>query len=287
MLKQRIITALLLAPLVIAAIFYLPPLYFSLFIAVVITLGAWEWGPFMGFTSKVQRIAFCVLLFGVMAITQFMVPAENIWVGDNQLAMPYQVGVVTAAVWWALSLAFILIYPRGQRVWRKNIAVKGAFGLLTLLPAWLAINALRHMNYEQDAFFGAWMICIVLGIVWATDIGAYFSGKSFGKHKLMPNVSPNKTMEGLLGGVLFAVLFVLAISYYHDVSHSLWLEYAFFTAIIALASAVGDLSESMLKRDAGIKDSGKLLPGHGGVLDRIDSLTAAAPVFIVIYSFWG
>lgn len=285
MLKERVITAVVLAPLVIAAIFYLPVQYFSLFIAGVITLGAWEWGPFMGFNSLRSRVSFCAVLAISMLVTHYTVSIDAVWQGA-QLSEIYQNGLLAAIAWWCLSLLFVVIYPRGERIWRSHLVAKGIFGFLTLYPAWLALNALRAMEYDTNVFFGAWMICVVLGIVWAADIGAYFSGKSLGKRKLMPKVSPNKTLEGLIGGVIGSVIFVLIVCHYAQVDKSLWLQYSFFTVIVAVASAIGDLNESMLKRDAGIKDSGHILPGHGGILDRIDSLTAAAPVFLVIYTMW-
>ena len=129
------------------------------------------------------------------------------------------------------------------------------------------------------------LILVVLGIVWSADIGAYFTGKNFGKHKLMPKVSPNKTIEGLAGGVIAAVIFVLVFCHFSNVDMAVWPIYGVMTIFIALFSAIGDLLESMFKREAGLKDSGSCLPGHGGILDRLDSLTAAAPIFVLCYAW--
>jgi phosphatidate cytidylyltransferase len=145
---------------------------------------------------------------------------------------------------------------------------------------------LRTSLYEVDPYYGASLIFYVLGIVWAADIGAFFVGVKFGKHKLRPEVSPGKTLEGLMGGVFAssAIIAFAALHYQVDPSR-IWLHIA-VGAITVGVSALGDLNESMFKRCAGIKDSGKLLPGHGGVMDRIDSLTAAFPVFAFCYVVW-
>jgi phosphatidate cytidylyltransferase len=148
---------------------------------------------------------------------------------------------------------------------------------------WLALNVLRSSEFETDPMHGSILIMVVLGIVWSTDIGAYFSGKNFGKNKLMPLVSPNKTIEGLIGGIACSVVFVITFCYFNNQPISMWFIYAVMAIGVAVFSAVGDLLESMFKREVGLKDSGSCLPGHGGILDRIDSLTAAAPIFTAFY----
>jgi phosphatidate cytidylyltransferase len=160
------------------------------------------------------------------------------------------------------------------------------FGILTLIPTWVAIVSLRTSLFDIDSFYGASLIFYVLGIVWAADIGAYFVGVKFGKHKLRPNVSPGKTLEGLFGGVMasFAIIAFAALHYQVEPSR-IWLHLTIGGLTVGV-SALGDLNESMFKRCAGIKDSGKLLPGHGGIMDRIDSLTAAFPVFAFCYVVW-
>ncbi|MFT5313561.1 MAG: phosphatidate cytidylyltransferase, partial [Paraglaciecola sp.] len=160
------------------------------------------------------------------------------------------------------------------------------FGVFTLVPTWVAIVSLRSSLYEVDPYYGASLIFYVLGIVWAADIGAFFVGVKFGRHKLRPRVSPGKTFEGLMGGVFAssAIIAFAALHYQVDPSR-IWLHIVIGGLTVGV-SALGDLNESMFKRCAGIKDSGTLLPGHGGVLDRIDSLTAAFPVFAFCYVMW-
>ena len=126
----------------------------------------------------------------------------------------------------------------------------------------------------------------MLGIVWAADIGGYFIGKPFGKRKLLPAVSPGKTLEGMLGGVAFVMLLVTAVAYYQGFPEETAVWYL-AALVLTILSVFGDLSESMFKRVAGLKDSGSIIPGHGGILDRIDSLTATAPLYAVLVALIG
>jgi phosphatidate cytidylyltransferase len=191
-----------------------------------------------------------------------------------------------ACLWWLVSLAMIIAYPRYSKFWQKSWLIRCLFGVLTLIPTWVAVVSLRASLYDVDAFYGASLIFYVLGIVWAADIGAFFVGVKFGRHKLRPNVSPGKTFEGLFGGVMasFAIIAFAALHYQVE-SSRIWLHLLIGGLTVGV-SALGDLNESMFKRCAGIKDSGRILPGHGGLLDRIDSLTAAFPVFAYCYVTW-
>ncbi|RDV24403.1 phosphatidate cytidylyltransferase [Alteromonas aestuariivivens] len=285
MLKQRIITALILAPLALIAILFLPVWWFEVAIAGVIGLGAYEWANMSGFTKRPQKVAFLVIMSAICVALSLTVDEQQIWY-QGQLHALYQWILGLAVIWWAFSLVMILAYPRYSSFWRNSRAIRSLFGLLTLIPTWVAVVALRTSLYDVDPFYGASLIFYVLGIVWAADIGAFFVGVKFGRHKLRPNVSPGKTLEGLLGGVAasFAIIAFAAL-HYHVAASMIWLHLLIGGLTVGV-SALGDLNESMLKRSAGIKDSGKLLPGHGGVLDRIDSLTAAFPVFAYCYVTW-
>jgi phosphatidate cytidylyltransferase len=185
-----------------------------------------------------------------------------------------------------VSLGMIIAYPSYSSVWYTSKLLRGIFGVFTLIPTWVAVVSLRTNLYDVDPYYGASLIFYVLGIVWAADIGAFFVGVKFGKHKLRPEVSPGKTIEGLMGGVFAssAIIAFAALHYQVDPSR-IWLHIV-VGALTVGVSALGDLNESMFKRCAGIKDSGKLLPGHGGVMDRIDSLTAAFPIFAFCYVMW-
>ena len=285
MLKQRIITALILAPLALFAILYLPLFSFQIMIALVVGLGAWEWSSMSGMTRTVTKSAYAVLVVLMCLILSIMLPVDMIWY-QGQLNSLYTYILSVAAIWWVISFAMILAYPNYSSVWYTSKILRAIFGLLTLIPTWVAVVTLRTSLFEIDPYYGASLIFYVLGIVWAADVGAFFVGVKFGKHKLRPEVSPGKTLEGLMGGVFAssAIIAFAALHYQVDPSR-IWLHIAVGTITVGV-SALGDLNESMFKRCAGIKDSGKLLPGHGGVMDRIDSLTAALPVFAFCYVMW-
>jgi phosphatidate cytidylyltransferase len=175
----------------------------------------------------------------------------------------------------------VLKYPKGEGRWTDSEFLKSLFGQLTLVPFWVGITAIRAYDYDNEPMRGAILVLATFVIVWGADIGAYFVGRQFGQHKLMPKVSPGKTIEGSAGGMATALLASLvANSYFYHIE---MMPLLLLVLITSLASVFGDLSESMFKRSAGIKDSGNILPGHGGILDRIDSLTAAVPVFALCY----
>ncbi len=285
MLKQRIITALILAPLVLFAILYLPLFSFQIMIALVVGLGAWEWSSMSGMTRTFTKSAYAALAVAICLVLSMLLPTDLIWY-QGQLNDLYSNILLVAAIWWIVSLGMIIAYPSYSSVWYTSKLLRGIFGVFTLIPTWVAVVSLRTNLYDVDPYYGASLIFYVLGIVWAADIGAFFVGVKFGKHKLRPEVSPGKTIEGLMGGVFAssAIIAFAALHYQVDPSR-IWLHIV-VGALTVGVSALGDLNESMFKRCAGIKDSGKLLPGHGGVMDRIDSLTAAFPVFAFCYVMW-
>jgi phosphatidate cytidylyltransferase len=285
LLKQRIITALILAPLVLFAILYLPLFSFQIMIALVVGLGAWEWSSMSGMTRTFTKSAYAALVVAICLVLSMLLPTDLIWY-QGQLSNLYINILSVAAIWWIVSLGMIIAYPSYSSVWYTSKLLRGIFGVFTLIPTWVAVVSLRTNLYDVDPYYGASLIFYVLGIVWAADIGAFFVGVKFGKHKLRPEVSPGKTIEGLMGGVFAssAIIAFAALHYQVDPSR-IWLHIV-VGALTVGVSALGDLNESMFKRCAGIKDSGKLLPGHGGVMDRIDSLTAAFPVFAFCYVMW-
>ena len=262
MLKQRIITALILLPIALCGFFLLEGSGFALFIGLVVTLGAWEWARLAGFEAQGARVLFAaivaVLLFGL-----HLFPDLAPWV------------LGAAVLWWAAATYFVLTFPQSAVHW-SSIASKLVIGLLILLPAWQGLVLIKAMP------LGNWLIMAVMVLVWGADIGAYFSGRKFGKRKLAPKVSPGKSWEGVFGGLLLSLLITAVVGVVRGWSASEMFVALVGAAVIVLISVVGDLTESMFKRQSGIKDSSNLLPGHGGVLDRIDSLTAAIPVFAVL-----
>ncbi len=285
MLKQRIITALILAPLALIAILFLPVWQFEVAIAGVVGLGAYEWANMSGITARPRKALFAAFVFALCLVLSSIVDAQYIWY-QGQLHGLYHFILGVSVIWWMFSLWMIIFYPRYSAFWRNNNLIRLGFGLLTLIPTWVAVISLRTSLHDVDTLYGSSLIFYVLGIVWAADIGAFFSGVKFGRHKLRPDVSPGKTLEGLIGGIgaSFAIIAFAAL-HYQVATDRIWLH-LLIGGITVAVSALGDLNESMLKRCAGIKDSGKLLPGHGGILDRIDSLTAAFPVFAFCYVTW-
>ncbi|CAG73948.1 phosphatidate cytidylyltransferase [Pectobacterium atrosepticum SCRI1043] len=274
MLKYRLITAFILIPIVIAALFLLPPLGFTLVTLAVCMLAAWEWGQLAGFASYGQRLWLAILCGFLLALMLLSLPAYHYSVHIPQIS----IALWSSLVWWGVALFLVLFYPASASFWRHSRTLRLVFGIMTIVPFFWGMVALRHYNYAINPFAGAWWLLYVMLLVWGADSGAYMFGKLFGKRKLAPKVSPGKTWEGFLGGLATSALISLLFSLYAP------LTVAASTLLIcsiaaALASVLGDLTESMFKREAGIKDSSHLIPGHGGVLDRIDSLTAAVPVF--------
>lgn len=287
MLKQRIITALILAPAAISAIFYLPLTYFALLLLAVVAIGAWEWGPLMSFASKIKRVSFVAMTSIIILSLWLLFPPQGLWLTSQQIQQPIEMILWLAVAWWAVSALLMTSYPRFSSFWSAHRSIRGMFGWLTLVPTWLAFMVLRSHDHSTDPYHGAQLLMFLFLMVWSADIGAYFVGKSMGKHKLMPNVSPGKTIEGFLGGVICACILTAVLGFNLDWTAQQFMIALAVTALITTISVLGDLNESMFKRQAGVKDSGSILPGHGGILDRIDSLTATAPVFALCYVYLG
>lgn len=262
MLKQRIITALILLPIALCGFFLLEGTGFALFIGLVVTLGAWEWARLAGFTAQSARVGYAAVV-ALMLFFMHLLPGLAPWV------------LGAAVLWWAVATYLVLTYPGSAAHW-SSAACKLVIGLLILLPAWQGLVQIKQ------APLGNWLIMAVMVLVWGADIGAYFSGRKFGKRKLAPHVSPGKSWEGVYGGLALSLVLTAVVAVVRDWSFGQILIGLLGAAIIVFISVVGDLTESMFKRQSGIKDSSNLLPGHGGVLDRIDSLTAAIPIFAVL-----
>ena len=283
MLKQRIITALILAPAAILAIFYLPITYFAGLLMAIIAIGAWEWARFMGMTKTIHRLAYAIVTTALVALLWFFLPVDETWLVISGLQYEITSLLWLSVIWWLLAAFFMFSYPKSSAFWSNNKFIIALFGWLTLVPTWLAFMVLRTNSYVLDEFQGAQLLMYLFMLVWSADVGAYFVGKTMGKRKLMPNVSPGKTIEGFLGGVVCALVLTVTVGCSLQWSADEFISALLVTILITSISVLGDLTESMFKRQAGIKDSGTILPGHGGILDRIDSLTATAPVFALCY----
>lgn len=269
MLKQRVITAAVLLPIALIGFFLLEGLAFALFIGVVVVPGAWEWARLAGFAGQFARIGYASFV-ALMLFALYRLPVLAAWL------------LSLSAIWWLVATALVIGYPASQRYWGGRVGGL-VIGLFILLPAWQALVVLKQ--WPQ----GNWLIVAVMVLVWAADIGAYFCGKALGRRKLAPQVSPGKSWEGLIGGLITSLLTTVCVGLYQDWSPRVLVLALLGAALVVVISVVGDLTESMFKRSSGIKDSSQLLPGHGGVMDRIDSLTAAVPVFTVLLwlAGWG
>ncbi len=283
MLKQRIITALILAPAAVSAIFYLPINYFAGLLMAIIGIGAWEWARFMGLVNVIQRVSYAVVTTALVAVLWFLLPVDDTWLVITGVQHEITSLLWLSVVWWFFAAILMFFYPKSSAFWANNKFIIAILGWLTLVPTWLAFMVLRTNNYLLDEFQGAQLLMYLFMLVWSADVGAYFVGKSVGKNKLMPDVSPGKTIEGFLGGVVCAAILTLVVGFSLNWSSEQFITALLVTLLITSISVLGDLTESMFKRQAGVKDSGRILPGHGGILDRIDSLTATAPVFALCY----
>ncbi|AZQ09838.1 phosphatidate cytidylyltransferase [Shewanella khirikhana] len=284
MLKQRIITAIWLIPLVFGAIFYLPSDYFAWALVGVFLIAAKEWGRIIDADCQMTQWSFTITLAILLVALNILVPSAEVW-NTGHLHPIFLAVTLLGGLWWLIAMGLVVTYPKSARLWQRSHMLKSMFGQLTLLPCFVSLVALKSLSTASEPYFGGALVFLVMLVVWAADSGAYFAGKALGRTKLAPNVSPAKTIEGLVGG-LITTMIVVAIVMTLSPQQEMGLVIA-VTLFTALASALGDLSESMFKRVANIKDSGTILPGHGGVLDRIDSLTAALPVFTLIYiAFW-
>lgn len=269
MLKQRIITALILLPIALAGFFLLDGWAFALFIGFVVTLGAWEWARLAGLEAQPLRVAYAAIV-ALLLVGAWSMPVVAPWL------------LGAAVLWWMAATALVLNYPDSSRYW-GGLPGKLLIGLLILIPAWQGLVLLKQWPQANG------LIIAVMVLVWGADIGAYFAGKAFGKRKLAPLVSPGKSWEGFYGGLAASLAIALVVGLRQGWQWGSLLLALAGAALVVAVSVIGDLTESMFKRQSGIKDSSNLLPGHGGVLDRIDSLTAAVPVFAVLLwlAGWG
>ena len=254
MLRSRVLTALALTTLLIVAILYLPLAITASILGLILLIGAWEWSAFLAVGTPWR--ALYVLAIGVLAVAGWRYTIE---------VTRFQQMLELGLAWWVVALAWILWAP--QRVGRVAAGLAGA---AALLPTWIALVHIYALWRD-----GAQWTLFILALAFLADTGAFFAGGKFGRLRLAPRVSPNKTWEGVIGGMLFALAFSAAGVWWFALPALSFLPLCLAAAAF---SVIGDLTESLLKRHVRLKDSGRLFPGHGGVLDRIDSATAATPV---------
>lgn len=276
MLKKRILTAAILIPCVLLLIFYANSQIFTLITGLFFLLASWEWTRLSGFKTRWGRLS------GLLAIPTFLV---LLLIGLQKIGVTQlyetehlrKVVIYSVLVFWCLASIAVASYPRSAALFHSK-GFNLLIGTFVLVPAWATLVALQIIQ-------PSWLLYPLL-LVWVADTGAYFMGKRFGRHPLAPALSPGKTWEGVVGAFLGS-LFVMIPGYFLLLNRSQPLaSWILLNVITVLFSIVGDLFESLFKREQNLKDSGSLLPGHGGILDRIDSLTAALPIFAIGLMFF-
>lgn len=257
MLKARVITALFLVAGFLAVLFLLPPQAAGVVFALVAALAGWEWAGLMQASAR-GRVVFAALVFGLCLL---------FWTSPDQ-GFP---------LLWGLAALFWLVFAPLWMKWQWSAAC-ATLGLVILLPTWAALVALHGRS--------PLLLLAVMALVWVADIAAYFTGRAFGKHKLAPSISPGKTWEGVAGAVVGVLVYGLTVAPFLPVVQNLD-RFVLAGCLLLLTglSVIGDLFESMAKRQAGMKDSSQLLPGHGGILDRIDSQTSTLPL-VALGLYW-
>jgi phosphatidate cytidylyltransferase len=284
MLLKRILTASVLASLIALAVFRLPMEYFSLVIGLITLLAAWEWSSLAGLSSLVKRILFLLVLImpmiGIHFWTQILeLVAQTVdWPDVRDYSGILEWLVIPPVLFWILVMILIRNTPVGVLNLELKTRYKVLIGWFILLSAWMFLSRLR-------AFYGTEMTMYFLILIWAADISAYFAGKKWGTTQLAPEISPGKTVVGMYGALISGLLCAVVLSLIYGFQLMIAADFVLISILTVLTSIYGDLFVSVVKRQRGVKDSGSLLPGHGGVLDRTDSMIAAIPFFYGCITF--
>jgi phosphatidate cytidylyltransferase len=265
MLLPRVLSAIVMAVLFVCAVFVLDISSFILSMAGVVLLAGWEWARLSGVRNQVGRILFAVSI-GVLCFVVFHFNMQKI-------------SLYAGPLLWILALYWVMRYP-SVLVWR-HVLSRLLFGALVLVTTWSSLVVLKQSND-----FVVWVL-LLMGLIWGADSGAYFAGRAFGKKKLARFVSPGKSWEGVVGGLLLTQIGVVAFAALSGFVFSQWVILSLVALLTSSVSVLGDLTESLFKRHESLKDSSHLIPGHGGVMDRVDSLTAAAPIYVLLLSLAG
>lgn len=264
MLKSRLLTAFLMGPLILWGIYALPEEFFTGFAFILVSIGAWEWSGFVGLIKPIQRVSFVVMNILLFVAVLFL--------QNNDINM---IIIAASLSWWVMCVPLLLFFPFKKNNIVNTKIIKILVGTILLLGTLVSMVIIRN-----NPAYGSEFVLYIILLIWFADSGAYFAGRALGKNKLIPRVSPGKTWEGVAGAL--AVTFIVALVSINllNIPSTHSLIFMLVTLVTVIYSIVGDLSESMFKRMANIKDSGHIIPGHGGILDRIDSLMSGFPVFL-------
>ena len=277
-LKQRIITAVILLLCLFTATTLFPPFWFALFIAVVVLVASWEWGALIGLTDSKSRQAYLATMILMLIGALLLLGLEP---GTDRIDLFRALMVLSLGlVWWLIAWLMLFGYPDNAKQWNDKSKI-GLMGLLALIPTWVGIVVLKYLLPSGFLVLG------LVIMVAAVDVGAYFAGRAFGSRPLAPSLSPKKTWEGVWGGLatccVVGALFVWGMhSYLFELNIWQIIVLLLSSLVITVFAVVGDLVESMLKRNSNLKDSGHILPGHGGILDRVDAILAVTPASVII-----
>jgi phosphatidate cytidylyltransferase len=267
MLKRRLLTAALLIILIVLEILYLNSTTLAVIFAIVAALSAWEWAGLSGYLARAQRIGYvAIILFSFILVYS----AHSFWPTATTVFL-----LSAAILWWLIAAYWVLRYQQQCDLLPNSSPLRAGLGGVVLIPSWFAV-------YQLHQQYGEYWVLFLFVLIWGADTGAYAAGRLWGRHKLASHVSPGKTWEGFAGALLVGALFAGGAAYFWlDESEALYqIGFVLLSLATVVVSVLGDLLESLFKRKAGVKDSGQILPGHGGMLDRIDSLTSAAPFFL-------
>ncbi len=264
-LKQRFITAFVLIAAVLICVLLLPNIWFAVVgLIFFVSVSGWEWSRLVSLEGFHRGLFVAWLL--LVAYFAYR------WSDFQWVVM------VFGLVWWAFVLVLLAIYEQGTTLYQENKWLLRVSAFFVLIPAWVALISLHKLHPS--------LVIYLIALVAMADSGAYFAGKAFGKNKLAPELSPGKTREGMFGGLIGATLLSILGAWYFALPIQDWFYFIVLSMIVAVMSVAGDLFESLMKREVGLKDSGNILPGHGGMLDRVDGLLAALPIF-TMGIFWG
>lgn len=273
MLKHRLITAAILIPLVISGVLLLPSTLLAIVTGSIVLLGAYEWAGFCDWQNRLARFTYT----GTVAVSLGISYYTLLHFPDMTIVL-----LSITCLWWLVAFYWVWCYQQGTDLLPTNSWLKAGLGLLVLSPSWLALTSLHQSPHE-----GRTWVVFLLVLIWVADSGAYFVGKKWGKTKLAAKVSPGKTFEGVLGALFASGSIAIIYAAFKAMSLLVIFLFLLICLLTVLVSILGDLVESLFKRQMDIKDSGQILPGHGGILDRIDSLTAATPVFVICLFLLG
>ena len=267
MLRKRVLTALVIAPIAIAGVFLLPQIEFAIFVGAILSIGAWEWGHLAGLKGP-NRLIYATSVAAALPMTYFASP---------------MVILILGLTWWMAAFVLVVGYPKLTGLWASK-SIRCVIGIFILVPAWKAMLSLKASPDSNH------LILLLFFLIWGADIGAYFLGKAFGTRKMAPQVSPGKSWVGFFGGLITAFLIGFLMLLLVEKSYIYTSQGLFFLigcVFVTIVSVLGDLAVSMFKRNVGVKDSSDLLPGHGGFLDRIDSLLSASPLYALLILIFG